>query len=46
MVAIDWDLMKSVATDNCLVTNILRNFLFYFQQNKENHTGLEQIQGE
>ncbi len=29
----------------CLVINILLNILFYVQQKKETHTGLEQLEG-
>ncbi len=36
-------LLKSMAG---LVTNILQNILFYIQQKKETHTGLEQLEGE
>ncbi len=35
-------LQKSKATSNCLVTSILQNSFFSFQQTKETHTGLEQ----
>jgi len=31
---------------NCLVTNIFQNIFFYVQQQKEIHTGLEQLEGE
>ncbi len=34
-----------MASVNCLVTNILQN-IFYVQQLKEIHTGLEQLEGE
>ncbi len=39
-------LWKSMATSNSLVTNILQNIFFCVQQMKENHTGLEQHEGE
>ncbi len=49
MVAIDFRsisiLCKSMATINCLVTNILQNIFFCVQQLKENYTGLEQPEG-
>jgi len=32
---------KSIGPINCLVTNILENILFFVQQKKEIHTGLE-----
>ncbi len=35
-----------MGTVNCLYTNILQNILFCVQQKKENHTGLEQEEGE
>ncbi len=35
-----------MATINCLITNILQNIFFFVQQNKETHTGLEQVEGE
>jgi len=31
---------------NCLVTEILQNIIFYVQQKKETHTGLEQLEDE
>ncbi len=34
-----------MGTISCLVTNILKN-IFHFQQKKETHTGLEQLEGE
>jgi len=34
-----------MGTNNCLLTNILQN-IFCVQQNKEIHTGLEQLEGE
>ncbi len=37
---------KSVATVNCLVTNILQNNVFCVQQKKETRTGLEELEGE
>ncbi len=37
---------KSMATVNCLVTDILQNIFFCVQQKKETHTGLEQVKGE
>jgi len=39
-------LWKSMATVNCLVTDILQNIFFLVQQKKEKHTGLEQHEGE
>jgi len=39
-------LWKSMATVNCLVTNILQNIFFCVQQNKETHTGLLKLEGE
>ncbi len=38
-------LWKAMATVNSLVTNILQNILFFLQQLKESHTGLEQFEG-
>ncbi len=38
-------LWKSMATSNCLVSNILQN-IFYCVQKKESHKGLEQHEGE
>ncbi len=35
-----------MGTINCLITNILQNILFYLQQKKETHTGLERHEGE
>ncbi len=35
-------LWKSMATINCLLTNILQNIFFCVQQKKEIHTSLEQ----
>ncbi len=35
-----------MVTVNCLVTNILQNIFFCFQQKKETQTGLEQVEGE
>ncbi len=35
-------LSKSMATDYCLVTNIIQNILINVQQKKESHTSLEQ----
>ncbi len=35
-----------MATVNSLDTNILQNILFCVQQNKEYHTGLEQVEAE
>ncbi len=32
--------------DQKLVTNISQNILFYVQQKKESHTGLEQLEGD
>ncbi len=37
---------KSMATSNCLFTNILKNTLFCVQQKKETHTGLEELESE
>jgi len=37
---------KSMATINCLVTNIFLNIFFCVQQMNETHTGLEQHDGE
>ncbi len=31
-----------MGTNNCLITSILQNILFYVQHKKETHTGLEQ----
>ncbi len=45
MMTYDSILWKSMATVNCLVTNILQN-IFCVQQKTETHTGLEQLQGE
>ncbi len=45
MMTYDLILWKSMATVNCLVTNILQN-IFCVQQKTETHTGLEQLQGE
>ncbi len=50
-VAIDFQsifsiLWKSMATDNCLIKNILQNILFYVQQKNETHTSLELLEGE
>ncbi len=39
-------LCKSMDTSNFLVTNIVQNIVFCVQQMKENHTGLEQHEGE
>ncbi len=50
MVAIDFHSMekkilwKSMATVNCLVTNILQNIFFCVQQKKEAHTGLVELE--
>ncbi len=35
-----------MATVDCLVTNILQNIVFWFQQLKEIHEGLEQLERE
>ncbi len=37
---------KSMATVNCLVTNILQNIFFCAQQKREKHTYLKQLEGE
>ncbi len=39
-------LWKPMATINCLVSNILQSVIFYVQQKKETHTGLEQLESE
>ncbi len=36
-------LWMSMGTINCLITSILQNIFFYFQHNKETHTGLENV---
>jgi len=46
MVAIEFlsrkkKLWKSMATVNCLITNILQNVFFCVQQKKETHLGVE-----
>ncbi len=35
-----------MGTNNCLITSILQNILFYVQHKKETHTGLEQHEHE
>ncbi len=35
-----------MAIIDCLVANILQNILFYVQQKKEAHTGLEERDGD
>ncbi len=37
-------LQKSMATVNCLITNILQNIFFCAQYKKETHSGLEQVE--
>ncbi len=39
-------LWKSMATINCLVTNIFQNIFYCVPQRKETHTGLGQVEGE
>ncbi len=39
-------LMVAIDSVNCLVPNIPQNILFYVQQKKETHIGLEQLEGE
>jgi len=38
-------LWKSMGTINCLITSILQSILFYVQNKKETHTGLERHEG-